>query len=243
MANHTLLLRIAAPLQSWGSSSRFPDRKTDIAPTKSGIIGMVAAALGRKRDDSIDDLLNLGFAVRIEQEGNIESDSQNATQWERDTGKKNNTLPRSIRYYISDGVFLVALEGEKDKLEEIEYALKHPIFHLFLGRKSCPPSTPLVLGIKEKDKLSVLREEKWHASEWFKEKTGETTFLTIIRGGKVGESGDLVHDSPLSFSPLKRSYANRVVIMDTPVKVYNDTYKDTINHSPLDVFDSLKEKE
>lgn len=240
MANHTLLLRIAAPLQSWGSSSRFPDRKTDVAPTKSGIIGMVAAALGRKRNDSIDDLINLGFAVRIEQEGNIESDSQNATQWKRDTGKKNNTLPRSIRYYISDGIFLVALEGEKEKLEEIAHALKHPVFHLFLGRKSCPPNTPLVLGIKEKDKLTALKEEQWHASQWFKEKTGKTTFLTILRDGTVGESGDLIHDSPLSFSPLKRNYAHRIVIMETPVKVYNDTYENNDSHNPLDFFNNLQ---
>ena len=35
----TLLLRLAAPLQSWGSDSKFETRKTDREPTKSGVVG------------------------------------------------------------------------------------------------------------------------------------------------------------------------------------------------------------
>ena len=42
----TLLLRLAAPLQSWGSDSKFETRKTDREPTKSGVVGLLAAALG-----------------------------------------------------------------------------------------------------------------------------------------------------------------------------------------------------
>lgn len=45
----TLLLRLAAPLQSWGSDSKFETRKTDREPTKSGVVGLLAAALGLRR--------------------------------------------------------------------------------------------------------------------------------------------------------------------------------------------------
>ena len=66
---YTLLLRLSAPLQSWGSGSFYDRRETDYMPTKSGIIGMLAAALGRKRNESLDDLAELNFGVRIDLPG------------------------------------------------------------------------------------------------------------------------------------------------------------------------------
>ena len=47
----TLLLRLAAPLQSWGMDSKFETRKTNREPTKSGVVGLLAAALGIRRDE------------------------------------------------------------------------------------------------------------------------------------------------------------------------------------------------
>lgn len=47
----TLLLRLAAPLQAWGADSKFETRKTGREPTKSGVIGLLAAALGLRRDE------------------------------------------------------------------------------------------------------------------------------------------------------------------------------------------------
>ena len=65
----TLLLRLAAPLQSWGSDSKFETRKTDREPTKSGVVGLLAAALGLRRDDTegLARLNGLRFAVRADQ--------------------------------------------------------------------------------------------------------------------------------------------------------------------------------
>ena len=40
----TLLLRLAAPLQAWGTASKFERRRTQREPSKSGVIGMLAAA-------------------------------------------------------------------------------------------------------------------------------------------------------------------------------------------------------
>ena len=47
----TLLLRLAGPMQSWGTDSKFDVRRTQREPSKSGVIGLVAAALGIPRQD------------------------------------------------------------------------------------------------------------------------------------------------------------------------------------------------
>ena len=69
----TLLLRLAAPLQSWGADSKFEIRKTNREPTKSGVIGLLAAALGLRRDETeaLQRLNRLRFGVRVDQEGSL----------------------------------------------------------------------------------------------------------------------------------------------------------------------------
>ncbi len=67
--SHVLLVRLAAPLQSWGVVSRFSQRDTHTRPTKSAIIGLCAAALGRDRTDPIDDLAELVYGVRADHPG------------------------------------------------------------------------------------------------------------------------------------------------------------------------------
>ena len=62
----TLLLRLAAPMQAWGTDSRFDTRKTDRIPLKSGVIGLLAAALGLKRDADLTQLNELSFGVRVD---------------------------------------------------------------------------------------------------------------------------------------------------------------------------------
>lgn len=69
----TLLLRLAAPLQAWGADSKFETRKTGREPTKSGVIGLLAAALGLRRDEreALLRLTGLRFGVRVEREGQL----------------------------------------------------------------------------------------------------------------------------------------------------------------------------
>ena len=66
---YTLLLRLSGPLQSWGSDSLYDNRGTDYFPTKSGVIGLIAAALGLKRGASLEELNSLQFGVRIDCQG------------------------------------------------------------------------------------------------------------------------------------------------------------------------------
>ncbi|GHI90453.1 type I-E CRISPR-associated protein Cas5/CasD [Streptomyces xanthophaeus] len=64
-----LLVRLAAPLQSWGVASRFSHRDTHTRPTKSAVIGLCAAALGRDRTEAVDDLAGLVFGIRADHPG------------------------------------------------------------------------------------------------------------------------------------------------------------------------------
>ena len=201
----TLLLRLAAPLQSWGTDSKFEIRNTSREPSKSGVIGILAAALGRKRDDSIDDLQQLRFGVRVDQEGDLVHDFHMVRK-----DKKTSYLTH--RYYLSDAVFLVGLECEnRDLLDTLSAALKHPVYPLFLGRRSCPPSQPLVLGIREEDLLVSLEKEPWLAAEWRQtslKRKGE--WLRIMMDADLNGVGSKVHDLPISFNPKNRQYGYRM---------------------------------
>ena len=137
-----LLLKLAGPLQSWGSGSRFTERGTQHEPTKSGVIGLLAAALGRRRTDSVDDLASLEFGVRIEQPGTFEEDFQTEHRrvWDKDRARwvadASKSLPLTRRHYLADAVFVAAFEGDNELLHACAEALDSPVFPLFLGRRS-----------------------------------------------------------------------------------------------------------
>ena len=104
----TLLLRLAAPLQAWGADSKFETRKTGREPTKSGVIGLLAAALGLRRDEreALLRLTGLRFGVRVEREGQLLVDYHTAkTQDEK-------TSYVTYRHYLQDAVFLAGIESE-----------------------------------------------------------------------------------------------------------------------------------
>lgn len=147
----TLLLRLAAPLQSWGSSSKFEIRTTEKMPTKSGIVGMLAAALGLERDSDLSKLNALKFGVRADREGD------DITDFHMVHSEKSSYV--TYRHYLSDAVFLAGVEGDKAFLKELEIALQNPCYSLFLGRRSCPPTLPIVIGIRELSLEDALCEE------------------------------------------------------------------------------------
>ena len=173
----TLLLKFVAPMQSWGSRSRFDVRDTEREPTKSGVLGLVAAALGRDRTEPIDDLSALRLGVRVDREGAVRYDFQTAKdvirasitkeQWlrARTKGKTTGTQDTVVsrRYFLSDAAFLVGLEGNPQLLEQIEEALKRPKWTLFLGRKSYLPGEPIHFpegGLRESGLGEALALEK-----------------------------------------------------------------------------------
>ena len=204
-----LLLRLAAPLQSWGDSAKFEKRReTQRMPTKSGVVGLLAAALGRKRTDSLDDLNALIMCVRADQEGVAQGLSYRAAE-------KNTYVTN--RFYLADAVFTVALEGEEELLENLRDALHTPVYPLFLGRRSCPPQGQLVLGIREGlTARQALEHEPWQASAWYRRQKKNLQRLEVLMEAAPGSPGAFFQrDLPLSFSQAYRQHGFRSVVSGT----------------------------
>lgn len=195
----TLLLRFAAPLQSWGNDSKYDTRRTQREPTKSGVIGVLASALGRRRDADLSDLTMLHFAVRTDRQGQLLRDYQIVKS------EKSNYVTN--RYYLSDAVFLIGLESNnREFLELLGEALCNPMYPLFLGRRSCPPEGRLYLDIVEDD----LRTAMNHYPLLVKESDISYPIQIMIDSDNA-EAGTLVEDCPISFSPIQRIFAYRLV--------------------------------
>lgn len=203
----TLLLRLAAPLQSWGVASKFDTRDTGREPTKSGVIGMLGAALGRRRTEDLNDLQGIRFGVRIDQPGTLMRDFHTARL------RQQNAPFVTHRYYLADAAFLVGLEAEDRILNELALALKNPVFPLYLGRRSCPPVGPLVLGFREGNLQQALEAEPWQACEWYQKKNQVNQIkLTIVCDARPDESGAFLRrDLPVSFDQRHRQYGFRMV--------------------------------
>ncbi|MDE6005728.1 MAG: type I-E CRISPR-associated protein Cas5/CasD [Oscillospiraceae bacterium] len=202
----TLLLRLAGPLQSWGSESKFEVRRTMGFPTKSGVIGMLASALGYSREDSLDKLNKLKFGVRVDREGRLIRDYHTAM------GEKPYV---TNRYYLSDAIFLVGLESDdRNFLNAVENALKNPAFPLFLGRRSCPPTMPLLLGIRDANLMTSLKNERWLLEEWRQkwiDKYNKAECKLRIITDSDDNDGIVIRDVPISFSPIHRKFGWRRV--------------------------------
>lgn len=152
-------------MQSWGTSSRFEVRETNLEPSKSGVLGILCAALGRDRSEDISDLAALKMGVRVDKEGILKRDYHTAQEIVQADGKLNsNRDMRNIvseRYYLADAAFLVGLEpptSDVALLTRIQEALRNPRWPLSLGRKSFVPSPGVYLpdGLRDENLLDAL---------------------------------------------------------------------------------------
>ncbi|MFD4606980.1 type I-E CRISPR-associated protein Cas5/CasD [Streptomyces sp. NPDC058440] len=233
-----LTLRLAGPLQSWGASSRFTRRTTESAPTKSGVIGMLAAATGIERgdDDRLGPLAALRFGVRIDQPGTRVRDFQTAHH-----GVTGKSMPLSERFYLADAVFVAALEGDSPLLAELHAALRAPVYAPFLGRRSCPPSLPVELHLHDHNGLQdALREEPWQASPWYRKqfRGRDDVELTVLREADEHEqnAADTLRDQPLSFAAEHRRHTLRTQVTCS-VRIPNPSARHLPRHDPFDALD------
>ena len=213
-----LLIRLAGPLQSWGSSSRFNQRGTEPFPTKSGVVGMIASALGMSRSESLERFEGLRFGVRADQPGSITSDFQTA---HNDAG---HSMPLSYRYYLQDSVFLAALESkDADELDEYRQALLRPYFQLFLGRRSCPPDGPIITRIVDASLEDALASAPWCATRSYQRwvRKNSRWYPSLLSGEMVvepdgnhneGSFADTLSDEPVSFDPRRRMWTSRRMV-------------------------------
>ena len=197
----TVLLKFSGPLQSWGTNSHFETRHTDSHPSKSGVIGMIAAGLGYRRDEDhkIRRLNKLEFAVRVDQVGQILRDYHTAEKY-KDNGDFDRTYVTN-RYYLRDALFVVGLGSEDDELiRDVLTAVMSPYFALFLGRRSLPPAADMLLGTVETDVLTALKELPWQAASWYQSRN--STELQIFADAVLSDSSSkrIRNDNVVSFS-------------------------------------------
>ncbi|MFH0800036.1 MAG: type I-E CRISPR-associated protein Cas5/CasD [Pseudomonadota bacterium] len=214
----TLLLRLAGPMQSWGTTSRFAQRDTGKEPSKSGVVGLLAAALGIDRENwaYLEPLTRLSMGVRHDRPGVPKRDYQTAGCAATDTIiKADGTQAKdggvvSDRFYIADAAFLVGLEcDDRSFLEQIHAALRDPVWPLALGRKSYVPSESIWLehGVQDVPLRDALTRWPWITSQRRWEELPEKLLVSFE---SEDGSGVLKMDQPLS-SFAERRFGARFV--------------------------------
>jgi CRISPR system Cascade subunit CasD len=222
----TILLKLTGPLQSWGTNSNFETRNTDRYPSKSAVIGIIAASLGLRRNETeeISKLNSLDFAVRIDQPGSLLRDFHIATKY-----SKNGKIERTYvthRYYLQDAVFVVAIGSNNHSvINKIVTALKFPYFQPFLGRRSLPLNADYFIKCTEKSVMESIRVERWHAAQWYKHKMRNLNKvpLSIYVDSHLldGSKAFMMRDSVLSFSQKNRQHSFRAV-SKTEINVFEE---------------------
>jgi CRISPR system Cascade subunit CasD len=208
----TLLLRLVGPMQSWGTTSRFDQRDTGKEPSKSGVIGLLAAALGIDRGNwtDLEQLTRLSMGVRHDRPGVPRRDYQTAQHIISADRSKIHETALTTRDYLADAAFLVGLE-DKDRalLERIHAALRDPVWPLALGRKSYVPSESICMenGVQDGPLWDVLARWPWIASPRGWEELPEKLLVSFDSND---ESGVLRMDQPL-LSFAERRFGARVV--------------------------------
>jgi len=156
-----LVLHLDGPMQSWGHTAQWDHRDTLDHPTRSALIGMIAAAVGKRWGDSLDDLASLRFTTRVDRPGRMIVDYHTAgggyeTGVARVAGGNRNHAVLSNRHYMSDAAYTVAVTGPDETVQRAYDALLAPVFGPFLGRRACPPCGPWLIGVYDGDPLRTL---------------------------------------------------------------------------------------
>ncbi|MFF2508679.1 type I-E CRISPR-associated protein Cas5/CasD [Streptomyces sp. NPDC058067] len=242
LAGGGLLLHLSGPLQSWGERSRFNERDTATGPTRSGLIGLFAAALGRRRDEPLSDLRALHFTVRFDRPGTRLRDFHTVgggmprhltvatAEGKRRSGETGTLV--SDRYYLQDASFTVAVTSDSpDLLQRCAHAIRYPKWPLYLGRRSCPPSGPVLLANVAKEPLKHLirlplarTPMRGHHRRPNQPALESVEFASDLPLAHLAETARVdfpalqipdvltgeAHDEPVSFSTLDRRYRSRI---------------------------------
>lgn len=152
-----LILKLEGPLQAWGGHTFEDRRPSELFPTRSGLLGLLAACLGIDRTDAERQqalATSVLFAVRVDSTPIKMVDYhtvKNARKEHR--GMKQNATIQTWREYLQDAkstvCFSVAIwstENAVVSLNELESAVSMPVYTPFLGRRSCPITRPLFEG-------------------------------------------------------------------------------------------------
>ena len=153
-----LVMRLKGPSQSWGSTRRDAWRRSNPTPTKSGVIGLLAAALGRERGADLSDLAHLAMLTRIDAAGTMGVDFQMFHAGDQ--------AQMSHRENLEDAAFVVGLIGSSELVHQCAEALRHPVYVPYLGRKANVTILPVLSRIcpgvsTYEDAIACLEQEPW----------------------------------------------------------------------------------
>jgi CRISPR system Cascade subunit CasD len=154
MPEKHLLLYLDAPMQAWGHSSRFNRRISASWPTKSGIIGILSAAMGIERNDEagIARFAELRMCVLVLQaeSGRLIDYHTVGGGYNPKTHRQNMIGKNAVltdREYLLDHKFGVLLSGDAGLLELCMQALENPKWGIWFGRKNCIPAARVCEGL------------------------------------------------------------------------------------------------
>lgn len=178
-----LLFQLYGPMASWGDVAVGEVRPTFDHPSKSAILGMVAAALGIRRSEEEKHWAlasQYRFAARLDVPGRLLRDYQNAWAPEKGAPTRRDELERrdlnniqSYRDYRCDARATACLWTEAAEprwdLWQMRQALEEPEFTLYLGRKACPPALPLAPTVTEALSLREAFASTSHSDDPFTE--------------------------------------------------------------------------
>ena len=218
-----LALYLRAPLQSWGASSKFGDRGTLDAPTRSGLLGLLAAACGIDKNDEARDrewlarAAKLSLSVLAFRRGDRMADYHTVgAQYDKDNPWQKRMIPVTAdgkprgtdlthRDYLTDSVFGVVLSGDDDLVAEMAIGLADPVWGVWFGRKSCIPTEPILAGVFESDEaarealLARLRSSLERGGGKVAGKEGDGVAFSIMET-VPGEADETILDVPVSFA-------------------------------------------
>jgi CRISPR system Cascade subunit CasD len=199
-------------MQSWGTTSRFDQRDTGKEPSKSGVVGLLAAAMGIDRENwtDLEPLAQLSMGIRHDRSGVPKRDYQTAQHIISADRAKIHETAVTTRDYLADAVFLVALEAEdRSVLERAHAHLQNPVWLLFLGRKSYVPSESIWIedGVQDAPMREVLIRWPWIAT---RRKWEEPPEKLLVSWESEDGTGTLKMDQLLS-SFAERRFGARFV--------------------------------
>jgi len=229
-----LALYLRAPLQSWGAASKFGDRGTLDAPTRSGLLGMIAAACGIDKNDEARDrewlerarTAKLSLIVLAFRRGDRMTDYHTVgARYDKDDPWQKRMIPTKAedgspkkdptvthRDYLTDSVFGAVISGDDELVAEMAEGLSNPVWGVWFGRKSCIPTEPILVGVFESDDAAkdAIKERFRRSLERGKGKVagveGESVAFSVVEAS-AGEAEEMILDVPVSFT--RREYHAR----------------------------------
>jgi CRISPR system Cascade subunit CasD len=215
-----LILRLDGPMQAWGTHTFEDFRPSNLYPTRSGLLGLLAACLGIERSDPTGQAAlaaSVEFSVRVdiavERLGRKQPmkkprvklpDFHTVMDARKVDGKVNKFPVVSRREYLFDAAFTVAVGSKADALvalESIADALRRPLYTPTLGRRACPPTRPLLDGeVDAANGVEALRAASGCGQLIYSEHEGEPAGLPLR-----------LRDVPLNGN--KRQFGTRLVYL------------------------------